>query len=159
MVQSNVMSVPCRTQFINYENIKFWWFNATAHALADRGLWDENEIKRQENWGSSLSKYTVSSSEFSGEEQSVPHHSTPNIDCVSRESDPRQEASDRESDPDSKNPEDSKVSRNNGDKTKGQHSSCIRNRCRLASKTIFRKANLVWFSLAFLSTILDVHYR
>ena len=42
----------------------------------------------------------MSSSEFSGEEESVPHHSTPNIDCVSKEND-----SDTEIDPDSEKPE------------------------------------------------------
>ena len=48
----------------------FKFFYSTAHAVADRGLWDESADKMAVKWRSTLSPYTISFSELSDEEDS-----------------------------------------------------------------------------------------
>ena len=69
------------------------FFYSTAHAVADRGLWDESADKMAAKWRSTLSPYTISFSEFSDEEDTVSHRSSPSIDCESKEEDSEQESS------------------------------------------------------------------
>ena len=71
----------------------FKFFYSTAHAVADRGLWDESADKMAAKWRSTLSPFTISFSELSDGEDTVSHRSTPSIDCESKEEDSEQESS------------------------------------------------------------------
>ena len=102
----------------------FKFFLPTAHAVADRGVWDESADKMAAKWRSRLSPYTISSSELSEEEDTVPHRSSPSIDCESKEEDSEQESSDTESGPEARKQEDSKGARKKKtDNKKGRKSS------------------------------------
>ena len=60
-------------------------------------------------WQSSLSPYTISTSEFSDEEDTISQHSSPSIDiCESKQEDSEQESSNTENSPEERNQEDSK---------------------------------------------------
>ena len=62
-----------------------------------------------EKWRSSLSPYTISTSEFSDEEDTVSQCSSPSRDiCESKEEDADQESSNTENSPEERNQEDSK---------------------------------------------------
>ena len=89
----------------------------TAQAVADRGgLWDEGFGKMAAKCQSSSSPYTISTSEFSDEEDTV--------DCEIIEKDSEQESYDTESGPEERKQEDSKRPRKkNKTVEKGRKSS------------------------------------
>ena len=69
--------------------------------------WECDKIAAK--WRSSLSPYTISTSEFSDEEDTVSQRSSPSIDiCESKEEDSEQESSNTENSPEERNQEDSK---------------------------------------------------
>ena len=88
----------------------FKFFYSTAHAVADRGLRNESADKMAAKWRSTLNPYTISFSELSDEEDTVSHHSSPSIDCESKEEDSEQESSVTENE-EARKQEDSKGAR------------------------------------------------
>ena len=84
---------------------------------ADHGLWDKSTDEMASKWRSTLSPYTTSSSALSDEEDTVSHHSSPSIDCESKEEDSEQESSDTESGPEERKQEDSRAHKKKTDKT------------------------------------------